>query len=54
MCKEKKHVRKCEVIKMLEAIETEMKNNELHFGNTELKINDAVTMLEANGWVAEN
>ena len=45
-CKEKYENKKCEVVIMLDMMETEMRTNDLHFAEVNLTIANAAILLE--------
>ena len=52
--KEKYENKKCEVVIMLDMMETEMRTNDLHFAEVNLTIESAASLLEKDGWVAQD
>ena len=53
-CKEKYENKKCEVVIMLDMMETEMRTNDLHLAEVNLTIENAASLLEKDGWVAQD
>ena len=45
---------RCEVVIVVGMMETEMRTNDLHFAEVSLTIENAASLLEKDGWVAQD